>query len=379
MPRRLISLALPSLALPLIALLASCAEPENAPPPPPSDAATSAIIADPGVDKVALARAIDGVFDTETVGRTQALLVMRGGSVIAERYAEGYDKDTRFLGWSMAKCVTAILVGQLVSDGRLRLDRTAPVPAWQRTGDPRGEITLRHLLQMRSGLRHREGGEPIFSADTPRMLFLEGRDDTARYAEAQPLEAEPGEVFNYSTPSTMILADLAAEALTERDDPQARRAVVSDYLQTRFFGPAGMDSAVAEYDAAGTMLGSSYVHATARDWAKLGEFLRNKGSVRGNQVIPRRWIDFMLTPSPAEDAYGAQVWLNRKRSTDRPQVLFPERAPDTAFACLGHMGQYVLGSPEQKLTVVRLGASSPEQQEQLRHRMGDLVSLFPVW
>ena len=364
------------LAAPLL-LLAACGGDAPVAPPPPSSESLAALADSPGADRTRLAHAIDAVFDAETVGETHALLVMRGGSIVAERYAPGYDAQTRFLGWSMAKCVTAIVVGQLVSDGRLRLDRTAPVPAWQRTGDPRGEITLRHLLQMRSGLRHREGGEPIYSADTPRMLFLEGRDDTARFAEAQPLEAEPGEQFNYSTPSTMILADLATRALTERTEPKARQAAMSDYLQTRFFGPAGMESAVAEYDAAGTMLGSSYVHANARDWAKLGEFLRNKGSVRGNQVIPRRWIEFMLTPSPTEDAYGAQVWLNRTRSTDRPQVLFPQRAPENIFACLGHMGQYVLGSPDQKLTVVRLGASTEEQQETLRHRMGDLVTLFP--
>ncbi|HBK16656.1 MAG TPA: serine hydrolase, partial [Erythrobacter sp.] len=89
-----------------------------------------------------------------------------------------------------------------------------PVPRWQRTGDPRAEITLRHLLQMRAGLEHTEAGDPPYDSSEVRMLFLDGRDDMADYATAQPLEAEPGERFEYSSNTTVILADIAARALT---------------------------------------------------------------------------------------------------------------------------------------------------------------------
>ena len=119
-----------------------------------------------------------------------------------------------------------MLIGLLVSDGRLRLDESAPVPAWQRPGDPRGEITLRQLLQMRSGLRHSEAGDPVYDSDEVRMLFLDGRDDMAAYAEAQPLEAEPGRKFEYSSATSVILADLAAHALTASRDPAIRRQAV---------------------------------------------------------------------------------------------------------------------------------------------------------
>ena len=366
------------LSLSTFALLAACsAEPEQAGPPPASRASLAAIKGDPGTAREELARAIDRLFETEATGQTRALVVMHGGERVAERYAEGFDEDTRFMGWSLSKCVTGVMIGLLVSDGRLRLDESAPVPAWSRTGDPRGEITLRQLLQMRSGLRHDEAGEPLYGADTPRMLFLEGRDDTAAYAEAQPLENEPGAVFNYSSATSVILSDIAARSLTERAEPATRRGVIDSFLRTRLFEPIGMDSATAEYDAAGTMLGGSMIHATARDWARLGEFLRHKGSVRGAQVIPRRWIEFMLTPSPREPAYGAHVWLNRPRENGVP-VLFPDRAPETLFACIGHRGQYVIGSPEQKLTVVRLGHSSAEQQDAVRQRLGELVALYPA-
>jgi CubicO group peptidase (beta-lactamase class C family) len=131
------------------------------------------------------------------------------------------------------------------------------VPAWQRPGDPRGEITLRQLLQMRSGLRHVEGGEPARDADTVRMLFTDGRDDMAAYAEAQPLEAEPGRQFRYSTATSVILSDIATRALTDSRDPATRRQIMADYLHTRLFEPLGMKSAVAEYDAAGTLEGAA--------------------------------------------------------------------------------------------------------------------------
>ena len=369
-----------ALILTLLALpsLAACGSSNSAPepPPPPSSASLEAISPDAGVDRTELARAMDRLFDKDAVGESRALLVLRGGSPVAERYGEGYDRETRFIGWSMTKCVTGIMIGLLVSDGRLRRDESAPVPAWARPGDPRGAITLRQLLQMRSGLRHTETADPIYDADTTRMLFLEGRDDTARYAEAQPLETEPGAKYEYSSATSVILSDIATRALTRSEDPKRRRQAVDTFLRTRLFDPAGMDSMAPEFDAAGTFIGSSMLHATARDWAKLGEFLRHGGSVRGAQIIPRRWIEFMRAPSPRNPGYGAHLWLNQ-RSADGTAQLFPERAPKSLFACIGHLGQYVIGSPEQKLTVVRLGHTPSEQREELRRRMGDLVALFP--
>ena len=369
------ALILTLLALPSLAACGNTdSEPE--PPPAPSSASLDAIAPDPGTDRTELARAMDRLFDEDAVGQTRALLVLRGGSRVVERYGEGYERDTRFIGWSMTKCVTGIMIGLLVSDGRLRRDESAPVPAWARPGDPRGVITLRQLLQMRSGLRHTETSDPIYEADTTRMLFLEGRDDTARYAEAQPLESEAGGQYEYSSATSVILSDIAARALTRSAEPERRRRAVETFLRTRLFDPAGMDSMVPEFDAAGTFIGSSMLHGTARDWAKLGEFLRHGGSVRGAQVIPRRWIEFMRAPSPKNRGFGAHLWLN-ERYPDGSAQLFPERAPKSLFACIGHLGQYVIGSPEQKLTVVRLGHTPEEQREELRRRMGDLVALFP--
>ncbi|WP_209349145.1 serine hydrolase [Pontixanthobacter sp. CEM42] len=362
-------------SLGLMPSLTACSD---APPveQPLSEEALSVVAEDAGAPKDQLARQIDDLFTKEELGETRALLVMHGGTIAAERYADGYDADTRFVSWSMAKTVTAVMIGMLVADGRLRLDESVPEPRWSQTGDPRGEITLRQLLQMRSGLRHTEAGDPPYNSSEVQMLFREGRDDMADWATSQPLEAEPGAKFEYSSNTTVILADIAARVLTKSTNPDARREAVDTFLRTRLFGPLGMDSMVPEYDANGTLIGGSLMHATARDWGKFGEFLRNKGSFRGSQLIPRKWITFMTTPSPRSGFYGGQTWLNKESGLDRDEQL-QDRGPDTMFAAIGHMGQYVLVSPEQKLTVVRLGHSSADDRKRMLQELLDVVELYP--
>ena len=232
---------------------------------------------------------------------------------------------------------------------------------------------------MRSGLEHTEAGDPPYESGEVRMLFLDGRDDMADYATAQPLEAEPGKQFEYSSATTVILADIAARTLTRSRVPEARRKAVADYLQARLFDPLGMRSAVAEFDVHGTFIGSSFVHASARDWSKLGELLRRRGSHRGEQLVPRSWVAEMVTPSPRSPQYGLQTWLNRPlKDKDEEHPLFPDRAPHSLFAMIGHMGQYVLVSPEQGLTIVRLGHSDEVQRKAMLKALADIVELYPV-
>lgn len=357
-------------------LLAGC-DSEPAEPPALTEAALAAIAENPGAPTDQLARQFDEVFTNEAVGETRAAVLMHGGAIAAERYGEGYDADTRFVSWSMAKTVTSVMIGMLVADGKLELDDSPPIPRWRRPGDTRGEITLRQLLQMRSGLRHTEAGTPPYESAEVRMLFLDGRDDMADFATVQPLEAEPGRKFEYSSNTTVILADIAARVLTEgSDDPETRRKAVAEFLQARLFRPLGMESMVPEFDAAGTLIGGSLIHGTARDWARFGDFLRNEGSYRGSQLIPRSWIKFMTSPSPASEFYGGQTWLNRASGIDRDEKL-ADRGPDTLFSAIGHMGQYVMVSPAQKLTLVRLGHSDEAERSALIAELFDIVELYP--
>ena len=189
--------------IPVVAMaiaLASCGSGGAADAPPQKSAEELAYISDDSpIKKARLDMAISPLFDDPAMAETRAFLIMYKGEIIAERYGEGYDADTRFISWSMAKSFTGTLIGFLVSDGRLVLDDPAPVPAWQRSGDPRGDITLRQLLHMSSGLDHtevgEEGGKTLYEADTQRMLFLDGSADMAGYAEARTLEAQRGEKF----------------------------------------------------------------------------------------------------------------------------------------------------------------------------------------
>ena len=368
-----------SLALLPALALASCGEsaPSETPLPELSEGALDGVVDRPGAPREELARAIDTLFTAEGMGETRAVIVVHDGKIVAERYGEPYGEETRFVSWSMAKTVTAVMIGMLVADGKLTLDETPPIPKWRRSGDPRGGITLRQLLQMRSGLRHSETTDPAYDADTVRMLFLEGRDDMASYAEAQPLEASPGAKFEYSTATTVILADIAARVLTDSSDPEARRKAVDDFLKARIFTPLAMYSMVPEYDRAGTLIGGSLIHGTARDWAKFGEFLRHEGAVKGAQLVPKGWIEFMTKSSPRSPDYGAQTWLNRSSGTDR-NVLFAGKGPASAFSMVGHLGQYVVVAPDRGLTVVRLGKTDDAERDPVIEGIGDIVALYPA-
>ena len=369
---------LPSLLAALLPalLLAGCGESAPAPEPPVTAEALEAVAENPGVDREKLAEAVDALFTREGIGETRAVLVLHAGDVAAERYGDGYGPKTRFVGWSMSKTVIGVLMGMMIADGRLRLDDSPPIPNWRRAGDPRGEITLRQLLQMRSGLRHEEKADPVYTSPEVRMMFLDGRDDMAEWAEAQPLESEPGRVFDYSTPTGMILADVAARVLAPKGSADERQAAVAEYLRARLAVPLGMDSLVAEYDRAGTMMGGSMIWASAPDWARFGEFLRHKGSVAGAQIVPRGWIEFMTSASPRAPDYGAMTWLNRDSGGER-EVLFPQQGPASLFAAVGHLGQYLLVSPRQQLVVVRLGKTDDADRPALVDALAKIVALYP--
>ena len=331
---------------------------------------------DATVGEAALRAAIDPLFDDAAMGDTRALLVMRDGEIVAERYAPGFGPDTKLLSWSIAKSVTAVLVGLMVADGRLAIDAPVPVAAWSQPGDPRGKITLRQLLQMTSGLDHVEDGEPIQSGDTVRMLFTDVAQDMRAYAEAKPLGQAPGAHFAYSTGSSIILSDLMTRMLTNSSDPDVRRRAMAMFIDGRLKAPGKLPSLTPEYDAAGTMIGGSMMHMTARDYGRFGELLRRQGrGPSGHQILPEKWVDFMRTPSKRNPAYGAHLWLNREGSES---ALMPGLAPASLFGCVGHNGQYILVSPSQRLTVVRIGMSPhKEQRVAVKAALARVIGLFP--
>ena len=375
MPRYKLPLGATAISL----LLASCGAADETKPADVAPAFEN-IVSDATPGKARLASTIAPFFEDPALAETRAVVVMHGGRIVAERYAPGYGPDSRLISWSMAKSVTATLIGMMVADGLLVLDDPAPVPEWSSPGDPRAKITLRQLLHMSSGLDHTEMAEDdkaIYEADTTRLLFLDGRENVARYAEKRNLEAEPGRKFEYSTATSHILADIMARTLTDSSDPLVRRNAMLEYARGRLFEPLGMKSAVPEFDRSGTMLGGSMIHATARDWARFGEFLRNNGSVRSAQLLPTSWTRFMKASSPNDAAYGGHLWLNRRRPEGADQVLFPGKAPADVFAALGHLGQFVVVSPQNKLTIVRLGKTRDDELGPVNDQLAKLIAIFP--
>jgi CubicO group peptidase (beta-lactamase class C family) len=296
----------------------------------------------------ALRRVLDEAFaeiDGAPPRRTRAVVVVRAGRIVAERYAPGTTRATPLPGWSMAKSVGAALAGVLVAEGKLRLRDPGLLAAWRAPGDPRAAITLEQVLRMSSGLEFDEAyADPL--SDVVYMLF--GTGDAAAFAADKPLAHPPGTHWAYASGTTNVLMRAMREALA---DDRAYLALPRRAL----FDRIGMASALIEPDASGTFVGSSLMFATARDWARFGLLALNDGVSNGSRVLPEGWVRFMTTPAPAapEGEYAAHWW--RKLGANRGASGRAPLLPPDAFHAAGHGGQYVTVVPSRGAVIVRLG------------------------
>lgn len=278
---------------------------------------------------------------------TKAIVVVHEGRLIAERYADGVTSDTPLIGWSMGKSVTALLVGILANDELLHVHEPAAVPQWAETDDdPRNEITLDQLLRMSSGLEFEETYS--VATDVTRMLSLEL--DAAAFAASKPLIAPPDTVWSYSSGTTNIVSSIVRRSVG--DTLQS----VYEFSQLRLFRPLGMRTAILEADRSGTFIGSSYIYASARDWARLGQFCLQKGKWQDDQLLEEGWIEYLITPTPTASGneYGAHFWLNRNPEDPTRDRLIPS-LPDDAYFMNGYQGQIVLVIPSEELVITRFG------------------------
>jgi len=313
----------------------------------------------PHVDRAQLAGLVERAFRTQVtddLGETLALLAVQGGRVVLERYGPEHHADETFISWSMAKSITHALVGMLVEEGKLDPSAPAPVAAWQSPGDPRGKITLEHLLRMSDGLDFVEDYVDEGVSHVIQMLFQEGKEDVAGYAAARGAAHPPGKIWNYSSGTTNVVSALAGKTL-------GGEAGMRAFMQERLFDPLGMKSATARFDEAGTFIGSSFVYATARDFARFGLLYLRDGVWDGERLLPEGWVDHARTTTPgAEGEYGAHWWL-RLVSED-------------AFHCSGYNGQYIVCVPSRDLVLVRLGLSSAEQRDDVRPWITEIADVF---
>ena len=322
-------------------------------------------------------KVLDPLFRADA-SETRAALLIRDGKIVEKRYAPGYSDANRFISWSMAKSVTAVLIGELVSDGRLQLDAPVPFAEWQTPGDPRSKITLRQMLNMASGLSHTEVGDPVYASDTNQILFVGGTQAMAKAAIAKPLEAAPGSKFEYSSMTSLLLAELITRQLTDSKDPRVRAQAYRRFAEERLFRPAAITSAVLEFDGAGTQIGGSILYMTLEDWGRFGKVLLDGQGEASAPIIQPAWLAFMRTPSLRDGGYGGQIWLNRTRPAGADAALFPGQGPATLTSAIGHLGQYVIASPDQATVLVRLGKTNDPDLGPVRSALGQIMSSIPM-
>ncbi len=275
----------------------------------------------------------------------RAVVVVQHGRIVGEAYGEGFSKGTRLLGWSMTKTVTAGLVGRMMADGHLQFDQKALVASW--SGDSRRDIALSDLMAMQSGLEFEEAYGDV--NDTTRMLFLE--PDMAGFVAAKPAQSPPGTVFSYSTGTSVLISRIWMDHLASQSEALTWPAKA-------LFAPLGMASAVLEADDSGTFVGGSYLYATARDWARYGQFLLQDGVWNGKRLLPDGYVMHMRTGTPASGySYSeAQSWIAGPGDVWNSS----EGLPEDTFWMRGHDGQSVAIIPSQDMVVVRMGLTPGE-------------------
>jgi CubicO group peptidase (beta-lactamase class C family) len=303
--------------------------------------------------------------------RTKAIVVVKDGRIIAERYAEGYGVDTPILGFSATKSVISALIGVLVRQGKLALDQPAPVAAWQQADDPRYAITVDQLLRHTAGLALGSSLSASLGAalePVNRMKFME--TDMAAFAEAAPLETSPGSAWNYHDGNTLILSRLI------RDATGGTPADMLRFARQELFAPLGMRHVTIEFDGAGTPEGSSQMLASARDWARFAKLYLNDGLAEGKRILPEGWAAYSAAPTPnAWVGYGAGFWTNLGDSLGA-EYRIGHGWPRDAFFAKGTIGQFVIIIPSERLVIARFGKTPnwPLDADAVSRLVSDVVA-----
>jgi CubicO group peptidase (beta-lactamase class C family) len=314
------------------------------------------------------------------LGETRAVVIVHGGLLLAERYAPEFGADTPLLSWSVAKSVTQALLGVAVRRGLVDIEKPMGNPRWA-AGDRRAAIPWRMWITMVDGQAYNEVGETDPTKnDAARMLFGGGRLDVADFGASLPLVREPGTHWNYNSAGINLVADALGRVFAPDASAAERRARVAAVLRDELFAPLGMSSARAEFDRAGTFIGSALVYATARDWARFGLLYLRGGVWDGRAILPAGWVDFARTKTGADDCdvYGAGFWITAAGGPGKPFHSLVADGPRDIFAAQGHEGQLIVIVPSKDLVIVRLGHTNDRYGfRALGDWVGSVVALFP--
>jgi len=293
-----------------------------------------------GINKEEIIGLLDQVFaDTMPYRGTFAVAVVYKDQLIAERYRNDLKPSTRLLSWSVAKSFTNSMVGLLVKEGKVEVNKPLGLKEW--ANDERRNITLNNLLHMNSGLEFNEGYSTVMLTDVTTMLTKKG--DMGSYTASKKELVKPDSIWNYSSGTSNLIEDYLRSVIGNDQDYLA-------YPTKNLFSKTGMFSVVWEPDASGTFVGSSYIYATARDYARFGLLYLHNGNWMGEQLLPEDWVKYTTTPAKgSEGDYGAHFWINS--SGEYPGV------PADLFYADGHDGQFIYIIPSKSLVVVRNGFS----------------------
>jgi CubicO group peptidase (beta-lactamase class C family) len=284
-----------------------------------------------------LQTAVSNAFDVndEYIKKTRAVVVLYKDQIIAEKYAKGFDKNSKILGWSMTKSITSAVLGVLEKQGRIDVNQTNLFPEWE--NDERSKITLNNLLQMNSGLEWNEDYNTM--SDVTKMLFL--AKDMSKSQKEKPLTGKPNNSWNYSSGTSNLVSGYIRNQFKTHQE-------YLDFWYAELIDKIGMNSMLIETDLTGNYVGSSYGWATPRDWAKFGLLYLHKGNWNGEQIINEAWVNYTATPTNGSNGeYGAHFWLNAGG-------VYPN-APKDIFSCNGYQGQRVFIIPSKDMVIVRMG------------------------
>lgn len=325
-------------------------------PWPTADWATAPLA--PDVDQAALDLALTEAFADRhgNLGETRAVLIVQNGRIVTERYGDNYTRDSRLISWSMAKSFTQALVGAAVLQGKVNPDAPMGNPAWG-PQDQRAQINWRTWMRMVDGQPWSEThAVGVLDNDSARMLFGEGRDDTAAFAAKRLLIHPPNTHWNYNSGGVVLVADALTRAIVPNpNNADDRRDRMRAWMDQVLFGPLGMHP-IVQFDPHGTFYGSAEIYATARDFARFGLLYLRGGVWNGQRLLPEGWVDFARSYGPDGDVYGAGWWLtpSHGRGTPVRGLLTDNRLAD-GYSAQGHEGQLILVVPSKDLVIVRLG------------------------
>lgn len=286
-----------------------------------------------------LKKAMNNAFDekNQKIKNTRAVLVLQNNKIVGEQYAEGFTKNSKLLGWSMTKSITATYFGILQMQNKFDINKPAPIVQWQK--DQRAIITTSDLLRMNSGLEWIEDYNSI--CDATNMLFQD--EDMTKSQIFKKAVAPPNLKWNYSSGTTNLLSGILRQQFKTHQE-------YLDFWYAALIDKIGMNSMLIESDMSGNYVGSSYGWATARDWAKFGTLYLNNGMWNGEQLFDSSWVKYITTPAQGSNQqYGAHFWLNAGK-------LYKD-APQDMYSCNGYQGQRIFIIPSLQLVIVRLGTS----------------------